>query len=125
MPKCLRPCMPVISHLTTTPITINKPGVQGVLDVDQAALICCLTRTVFLRNLGHIGQVWSAPAEVPEVIKESKLISNFLLQIVDLCQQHDQNVPEEEVIKMESTVSSVFLSLVLEINSKTLKALLF
>ncbi|KAH9450688.1 hypothetical protein Pst134EB_018214 [Puccinia striiformis f. sp. tritici] len=146
LPSFLTPHMPDILRLTTTPITSSKTGVQDALDANQTSLIRCLTKTVSLRNLGPVVTTYWASVEcssdvalalleillraikhakVPEVIKESKMLFNFLLQIFDLRRQNDQTISEEEIIKIESTASSAFLSLVLKINDETLKPLLF
>jgi hypothetical protein len=72
---------------------------------------------ILLRAIKH--------AKVPEVIKESKTIFDFLLQIFDLRRQNGGNISENDIIKIESLGSSTFLSLVLKINDETLKPLLF
>ncbi|KAA1069647.1 snoRNA-binding rRNA-processing protein utp10 [Puccinia graminis f. sp. tritici] len=145
LPAFLTPHMPIILRLITTPI-MSKPGLQETVDVNQASLIRCLTKTVPLHNLGSVvSAYWSnlegssnvalalveillraiKYAKVPEVIKESKAIFDFLLQIFDLRRQNGGNIPENDMMKIESLASSTFLSLVLKINDETLKPLLF
>jgi hypothetical protein len=59
LPAFLTPHMPIILRLITTPI-MGKPGLQDAVDVNQASLIRCLTKTVPLHDLGAVvSAYWS------------------------------------------------------------------
>lgn len=138
------PHLPLILQLVAWPIK-SQSDVNSMLNEHQVSLVRCLTKTVPLQRLQPtLSAYWSkevsshvAPslleilfraikyAKVPEVISESKAIFNLLLRILDIRALSINDMADNDLIRIESTASSVFLSLVLKINDQTFKPLLF
>lgn len=82
--------------------------------------LCCETVLVLLdlllRAIKH--------SKVPNAIKESKNIFNFLLLVFDLRRTHRKVFSDADLSEIETTASSVFIALVLKLNDATLKPLL-
>ncbi|EGF99404.1 uncharacterized protein MELLADRAFT_68623 [Melampsora larici-populina 98AG31] len=123
-----------LSRSTLTTVTSSRASLLRTLtksvpleELDKTLIkmwpsmdLCCETVLVLLdlllRAIKH--------TKVPSAIKESKNIFNFLLMVFDLRRTHRKLFSDADLSEIETTASSVFMTLVLKLNDATLKPLL-
>ncbi|KAI8453473.1 hypothetical protein BY996DRAFT_4583098 [Phakopsora pachyrhizi] len=141
------PHLPIVLDILTKEAIMNSSCETSISTVyhSKESLLRCLTKRIHLNDLVKSLRMFGERAQVtcnslisileilmraikhskiPEVIKESKDIFNLLLQYFDARTKQFKNLSYNEVAKVETMASSVFLSMVLKLNEGALKPLL-